>query len=46
MFVQQMLLLIRILHTMFHDDKDHYDLVRGPKVKIFDMYYDKFKDGS
>ena len=27
-----------------HDDKDHYDLVRGTKVKIFDMYYDKFKD--
>ena len=28
-----------------HDDKDHYDLVRGSKVKIFDMYYDKFKSG-
>jgi len=27
-----------------YEDKDHYDLVRGPKVKIFDMYYDKFKD--
>lgn len=27
-----------------HDDKEHYDLVRGPKVKIFDMYYDKFKN--
>ena len=26
-----------------HDDKDHYDLVRGTRVKIFDMYYDKFK---
>ena len=23
-----------------HDDKDHYDLVRGTKVKIFDMYYE------
>ena len=27
-----------------HDEKRHYDLVRGTKVKIFDMYYDKFKD--
>ena len=26
-----------------HNDKDHYDLVRGTRVKIFDMYYDKFK---
>ena len=26
-----------------HGDKDHYDLVRGTRVKIFDMYYDKFK---
>ena len=28
-----------------HDDRDHYDLVRGTRVKIFDMYYDKFKSG-
>ena len=28
-----------------HDEKDHYDLVRGTRVKIFDMYYDKFKKG-
>ena len=28
-----------------HEDKDHYDLVRGTRVKIFDMYYDKFKSG-
>ena len=28
-----------------HDDRDHYDLVRGTRVKIFDMYYDKFKGG-
>ena len=28
-----------------HNDKDHYDLVRGTRVKIFDMYYDKFKSG-
>ena len=25
-----------------HEDKDHYDLVRGPKVKVFDMYYDRY----
>ena len=25
-----------------HDDKDHYDLVRGTRVKIFDMYYDRY----
>ena len=28
-----------------HDEKDHYDLVRGTRVKIFDMYYDQFKSG-
>tara|TARA_B100001287_G_C22375041_1_gene386058 strand:+ start:155 stop:493 length:339 start_codon:yes stop_codon:yes gene_type:complete len=26
------------------DDKEHYDLVRGTKVSVFDMYYDKFKN--
>ena len=33
-----------IVHYV-HEDKDHYDLVRGTRVKIFDMYYDKFKSG-
>ena len=27
-------------------DKVHQDLVRGPQVKIFDLYYDKFGKGS
>ncbi len=27
-------------------DKVHHDLVRGPQVKIFDLYYDKFGKGS
>ena len=24
------------------DGKEHQDLTRGPRVKLFDMYYDKF----
>ena len=28
------------------EDKVHHDLVRGPQVKIFDLYYDKFGKGS
>jgi len=28
------------------EDKLHKDLVRGPQVKIFDLYYDKFGKGS
>ena len=28
-----------------HEDKVRYDLTRGTKVTIFDMYWDKFKDG-
>ena len=28
------------------EDKLHQDLVRGPQVKIFDLYYDKFGKGS
>ena len=27
------------------DGKEHQDLTRGPRVKLFDMYYDKFKMG-
>tara|TARA_R100000742_G_C4159792_1_gene1827 strand:- start:38 stop:397 length:360 start_codon:yes stop_codon:yes gene_type:complete len=26
-----------------HDDSIRYDLTRGPKVKMFDMYWDKMK---
>tara|TARA_B100001113_G_scaffold153880_1_gene125869 strand:+ start:309 stop:659 length:351 start_codon:yes stop_codon:yes gene_type:complete len=26
-----------------HDDKVRYDLTRGTKIKLFDMYWDKFK---
>ena len=26
-----------------HDDSIRYDLTRGPKVKMFDMYWDKIK---
>jgi hypothetical protein len=26
-----------------HDDNVHYDLARGTKVTLFDMYWDKFK---
>ena len=28
-----------------HDDKVCFDLTRGTKIKVFDMYWDKFKDG-
>ena len=28
-----------------YEDNIHYDLTRGTKVTIFDMYWDKFKDG-
>ena len=27
------------------DGTVHRDLTRGPRVKLFDMYYDKFKSG-
>ena len=27
-------------------DKVHFDLCRGSKVNIFDLYYDKFGKGS
>ena len=28
-----------------HEDKVHFDLTRGTKVTIFDMYWDKFQAG-
>ena len=28
------------------DEKQHIDLVRGTRVRIFDMYYDKYGPGS
>jgi len=28
-----------------NDGKDHVDLVRGTRVRIFDMYYDKYGPG-
>tara|TARA_B100000902_G_scaffold283852_1_gene269848 strand:+ start:159 stop:506 length:348 start_codon:yes stop_codon:yes gene_type:complete len=28
-----------------HEDKICFDLTRGTKIKLFDMYWDKFKDG-
>jgi len=28
------------------DEKKHIDLVRGSRVRIFDMYYDKYGPGS
>jgi len=28
-----------------HEDKVHFDLTRGSKIKVFDMYWDKFKSG-
>ena len=28
-----------------HEDKVHYDLTRGTKVSLFNMYWDKFKGG-
>ena len=33
-----------IVHYI-HNDRDCYDLTRGNRSKIFDMYYDKFKTG-
>ena len=29
-----------------HEDKVCFDLTRGTKIKLFDMYYDKFRGGS
>ena len=31
--------------TYHHEGKICYDLTRGAKIKLFDMYYDKFKHG-
>ena len=28
-----------------YEDKICFDLTRGTRIKLFDMYYDKFKDG-
>tara|TARA_B100000965_G_scaffold258468_1_gene217856 strand:+ start:5771 stop:6118 length:348 start_codon:yes stop_codon:yes gene_type:complete len=28
-----------------YEDKIHFDLTRGTKISLFDMYWDKFKDG-
>jgi hypothetical protein len=28
-----------------HDDQVRHDLTRGTKIKLFDMYWDKFKGG-
>jgi len=28
------------------DGKEHLDLIRGTRVRIFDMYYDKFGPGA
>ena len=28
-----------------HEDAVHFDLTRGTRVTVFDMYYDKFKGG-
>ena len=28
-----------------HEDNVCFDLTRGTKIKLFDMYWDKFKDG-
>tara|TARA_X000000368_G_C22396835_1_gene435726 strand:- start:9 stop:368 length:360 start_codon:yes stop_codon:yes gene_type:complete len=28
-----------------YGDKIHFDLTRGTKITLFDMYWDKFKDG-
>ena len=33
-----------IIHYL-HKDKLHFDLTRGTKIKLFDMYWDKFKSG-
>ena len=31
--------------TYHHEDKVCRDLTRGSKIRLFDMYYDKFKNG-
>ena len=31
--------------TYEHEGKLCYDLTRGARIKLFDMYYDKFKNG-
>ncbi len=31
-----------VIHYI-HNERDCYDLTRGNRTKIFDMYYDKFK---
>ena len=31
--------------TYHHEDKVCHDLTRGTRYKLFDMYYDKFKNG-
>ncbi len=28
-----------------HEDKVRFDLSRGTRIKLFDMYWDKFKEG-
>ena len=28
-----------------HEDKVHFDLTRGTRITLFDMYWDKFKGG-
>ena len=28
-----------------HEEKTYYDLTRGTKITLFDMYWDKFKNG-
>jgi len=33
-----------VIHYV-HNDRDCYDLTRGNRTKLFDMYYDKFKGG-
>ncbi len=33
-----------VTYTM--EGKVHFDLCRGPRVNIFDLYYDKFGQGS
>ena len=35
-----------MLITYKAEDKIHQDLVRGPRVNIFDLYYDKFGKGA
>ena len=28
-----------------HNDKECFDLTRGPKIRLFEMYWDKYKTG-